>query len=124
MNIETQKYMQVTKKKNQLLISIPVETKIDDTLLMELKFQLLAEKWREESRFFSFTKDIVATESYQRIIQMGTPIIPFIIKELERNPKHWFYALKQLTNENPVKAKSKGNIKLMANDWIEWGKNR
>lgn len=116
--------MQVTKKKNQLLISIPVETKIDDTLLMELKFQLLAEKWREESRFFSFTKDIVATESYQRIIQMGTPIIPFIIKELERNPKHWFYALKQLTNENPVKAKSKGNIKLMANDWIEWGKNR
>lgn len=116
--------MQITRNRNQLLISIPVEAEINDYLLMELKFQLLVEKWKEESRFFSFTKDIVTTESYQAIIQMGTPVIPLILRLLEHNPRHWFYALKQLTNENPVQTKSKGNIKLMAKDWIEWGKSR
>ncbi|MEZ4885733.1 MAG: hypothetical protein R3E32_13450 [Chitinophagales bacterium] len=114
--------MQVTKSKNHILIEIPVEVKIDDSFFAELKFQLLAQKWKEESKFFSFTKDIVQTESYQAILKMGNTAIPFILKELEKKPKHWFYALKHLTKENPIQESSKGNLQLMTKDWMQWGK--
>lgn len=53
---------------------------------------------------------------------MGQPVIPFIFRELEREPDHWFWALQSITGENPVSVDRRGDIVSMAAAWLEWGK--
>jgi len=61
---------------------------------------------------------------YQEIVKMGKIALPYIFAELAKEPTHWFHALKQITNENPVKETSKGNIQLMTNDWLSLSKTQ
>jgi hypothetical protein len=55
---------------------------------------------------------------------MGTDAIPLILKELQREPDQWFWALEAITEEDPVPPEAKGNVARMAQAWIEWGKQR
>jgi hypothetical protein len=41
---------------------------------------------------------------------------------LQREPNQWFWALEAITEENPVPTDAVGNVRLMAQTWIEWGK--
>ncbi|NJJ41556.1 phage holin, LLH family [Paenibacillus apii] len=41
-----------------------------------------------------------------------------------KNPGHWFYALKIITGEDPVKKTDVGRVKKMAESWLEWGRER
>jgi hypothetical protein len=59
---------------------------------------------------------------YQRIIGMGLPVVPLILEELRREPDQWFWALEAITDENPVPAEDAGNVRAMADAWIEWGR--
>ncbi len=90
----------------------------------EDKFHRLADKWREESRFMSSTEDMAQLESYQSIIRMGRNAVPFILKELVREPDHWFIALEQITGANPVIAEDRGFVARMADAWLGWSRER
>jgi hypothetical protein len=50
--------------------------------------------------------------AYQRIIEMGQPVMPLIFRELEREPDHWFWALQSITGENPVKLESEVTLEI------------
>ncbi|HEX3151244.1 MAG TPA: hypothetical protein VHR66_24415 [Gemmataceae bacterium] len=63
-------------------------------------------------------------KSYQQIIGIGPPALPFILEELQREPNHWFWALKAITNEDPVPAEALGITRKMADAWIDWGRAR
>jgi hypothetical protein len=52
---------------------------------------------------------------------MGTEALPLIFSELEKEPDHWFWALNAITGADPVSPKSRGNLKKMAEAWIQWG---
>jgi hypothetical protein len=67
---------------------------------------------------------MVMQESYQRIIGMGPDAVPFLLRELERKPGHWFWALYAITGINPIPPESEGNLKGMAKAWINWGKQQ
>lgn len=114
--------VQVHQEMNRFIVTIPKETDFTEQWFIQLKFQLLAEKWKEESRFLSFVKERTQLLTYQAIITMGKPAIPCILKEMQAQPNHWFAALKQLTGVNPILPEHKGNLKAMTNDWILWGK--
>ncbi|MEG3848501.1 hypothetical protein QT971_14170 [Microcoleus sp. herbarium19] len=60
--------------------------------------------------------------AYQRIIGMGPAVVPLILRDLEQKPDHWFWALRAITGDNPVKPEQRGRMKLMTQAWIEWGK--
>ena len=60
--------------------------------------------------------------AYQRIIGMGQPVVPLILRDLEQEPDHWFWALQSITGENPVLPEQRGNLELMATAWLAWGK--
>ena len=62
--------------------------------------------------------------SYQRIIGMGRPALPLILKELQRETDHWFWALEAISGENPVDPAQAGQIENMKQAWIEWGRHR
>lgn len=109
---------------NALVILIPSQISINEKFFYKLWFEILAQKWKNETRYYSFSKDIVTSPSYQQIIKMGKIALPYIFAELAKEPTHWFHALKKITNENPVKETSKGNIQLMTNDWLLWAKTQ
>ncbi len=89
-------------------------------------FTSLVSEWHKERRDASWIVEIAMCPSYQKIIAMGKKrAVPLILKQLEEErdePDHWFWALRILTDANPVPDEHKGNIVEMANDWIEWGK--
>ena len=61
---------------------------------------------------------------YQRIIGIGMPAVPLILRELEREPHHWFWALEAITEQNPVPAEALGKTNDMARAWLDWGKRQ
>ena len=86
------------------------------------RFFDLAETWRYETAYTSSLDEIIMNRAYQQIIGLGPQIIPIILRELQREHDHWFWALKALTAADPVKPEDRGDIARMAHAWIEWGK--
>jgi len=62
--------------------------------------------------------------AYRKIIQLGAETIPLILRELKRQPDHWFPALSEITGFNPVSPYAEGKIGLMSDAWIRWGKGK
>jgi hypothetical protein len=114
--------VQVKRQKNNFIVQIPQESVLTEQLFIQLRFQLLAEKWKEESKFLNFIKDSVQLPNYQAIIAMGKPVLPYIFEDMQQQPQHWFAALKAITGENPVLIEHRGNIQSMTNDWLLWGR--
>jgi hypothetical protein len=91
---------------------------------VEERFQSLARNWQEETAHLSsFTKRIL-NPHYQQIIGMGPRVVPFLLRDLAREPKDWFWALCSVTGENPVAARDEGDIGAMSRAWLNWGKQR
>lgn len=83
----------------------------------------LAAEWRKtRQRASSSVFKWVMHPAYQRIIGKGKEAIPFILRELEREPDHWFWALNAITGEDPVKKEDQGDIAAMSRAWIHWGR--
>lgn len=86
------------------------------------RFQRLTAEWKDQSRFLSNTAQMAMLRPYQRIIGMGWDAVPLILEELQREPDQWFWALEAITEQNPVPRESAGTVRLMAQAWIDWGK--
>jgi hypothetical protein len=87
------------------------------------RFQKLAATWKSAVRFLSDTDEMCSHPAYQEIIGMGAAVLPFIFLELEREPDNWFWALKAITGEDPVPEEHRGNVELMAKDWLLWAQS-
>jgi hypothetical protein len=88
------------------------------------RFRRLADEWKEQSRYLSNTAQMAMLKPYQRIIGLGLPVVPLILEELQREPDQWFWALESITEQDPVPHEAKGKVRLMAQAWIDWGKQR
>lgn len=91
-------------------------------MALEDYFNHLKYLWLEESKFSSNVYFLTKHPAYLNILKLGKDVIPLILEDLSEFQNHWFYALRELTGENPIKPEHNGNIKEMAKDWIEWGK--
>jgi hypothetical protein len=85
------------------------------------QFEELFQKWQSETAFLSSGTAIVSHAAYLQIVRMGEVVIPFILLKLLENPQHLFYALYQITGENPVPLTHAGNLQKMTHDWLSWG---
>ncbi len=92
-----------------------------ETAEIEENFFELAEQWRRETGMMSLVTKMSMHPAYQRIIGMGQAVVPLILRELEQEPDHWFWALQAITGANPVKSEQRGRLKQMAEAWIQWG---
>ncbi|MCS6804916.1 MAG: hypothetical protein NZ823_07200 [Blastocatellia bacterium] len=88
------------------------------------RFYSLAEEWRRECAHLSSMREMVLHPAYQQIIGMGKEALPFLLRELERKPDHWDWALWAITGENPVPPEHAGRIADIAHDWLEWARRR
>ena len=88
------------------------------------RFQQFAKVWRDECAHLSSVREMVLHPTYQQIVGMGSSALPFIFAELERKPDHWFWALRAITQEDPVPPEHRGNVAEMAQDWLDWAKKK
>lgn len=87
------------------------------------KFQNLVEAWKRERGARSSITQAAALDSYQKIIGMGPDAVPLLIAQLKSEgdkPDQWFWALRAITTQNPVRPEDRGNFPKMARAWIEW----
>lgn len=85
------------------------------------RFRKLVGDWRQQRGFTSSLTEMALTPAYQEIIGMGPTAIPFLLEELEREPDHWFWALRSITGVDPVAADSRGDLQAMTAAWLDWG---
>ncbi len=92
--------------------------------VMARRFDSLAQAWRRECAHLSSVREMILHPAYQQIIGMGRDALPFLLRELERQPDHWFWALWAITQENPVPVEHRGRVSDMARDWVAWARQR
>ena len=88
------------------------------------RFLTLKARWEAETAVLSSISEIVMHPAYQQIIGMGPIVIPLIFAEMRKKPGHWFWALKSITGEDPVKSEQRGRMKEMTEAWLHWGKKQ
>src|SRR5437879_4731895 len=88
------------------------------------RFHKLATEWKAKSRHLSNSAQMAMLMPYHRIIAMGEAAVPLILDELQREPDQWFWALEAITGQNPVSGEVAGKVRLMADAWVQWGKDR
>jgi hypothetical protein len=88
----------------------------------EKTFLALAIAWKYGRGPTSSARELAMHPAYQRIIGMGKRVVPFILRELHREPDHWFWALTAITGIDPVPKEARGRIDQMAKIWLEWGR--
>lgn len=89
---------------------------------VEEEFHLLADEWIRASEFLSSPNEIAMLWPYQRIIGLGKAAVPLILRELAKEPRPWFWALRAITGDDPVEECDRGNVNRMAEAWQSWGK--
>lgn len=103
-------------------------SKTEETVSKDLKskskeFRKLAMSWRKDTAHHSFSYLITSHESYLNIIAMGAVAIPFILQDLQEHGGNWYAALRILSKQDPVPLESKGDVLLMKESWLRWGRD-
>ncbi len=86
------------------------------------KFEELASEWYGDVGGSSFIAEKSRHPAYQQIIEMGSAVVPLLLRELEQKPSHWFEALRTITGANPIQPEQRGRTKQMAQAWLKWGR--
>ena len=89
----------------------------------EQKFQALRGEWESALGPTSSIAEMVMHPAYQQIVGIGLPAIPILLRELQKQPEHWFWALRAITGVDPVPSQDRGDIVKMARAWEKWGEN-
>lgn len=92
------------------------------TKTLETEFYEQVSRWNESCAFSSSPTRMILDPAYQRIIGLGTPVIPLILRELVHRPDHWDWALRALTGVAVTDPADEGNVRRIAAKWIAWGK--
>src|SRR6266540_2451798 len=92
--------------------------------ILDQRFANLTDRWRREVGFMSSTSQMSMNPSYQRIIGLGPTVVPLIIRELRKEPEHWFWALKAITGQDPVDESARGDVDSMRTAWVTWAENK
>ena len=88
----------------------------------ESRFEQLSRQWRAATGHLSSADAMAMHPAYKEIVGMGVNVVPLILADLEREPDHWFYALRMITGASPVPAEDRGDMQKMAAAWVKWGR--
>jgi hypothetical protein len=81
-------------------------------------FKSLANEWKLETSHLSFIRQKIAHVAFLKILLMGEKALPYIIEEIQTDPNHWFFALRLISGDNPVRAGASVEEAVAA--WTDW----
>ena len=88
----------------------------------ERLFRLYAEQWYLDTLTMSSYYEKILHPAYQKILRLDKDAIPLILRELKAMPNDWFWALRILTDADPVRVEQAGDMQAMADAWLDWGR--
>jgi len=88
------------------------------------RFLKLKHEWEADTAALSSITEIAMHPAYQQIIGMGPIVVSLIIREMVKEPNHWFWALKSITGEDPVTPEKRGRIREMTEAWLLWWRKK
>ena len=91
---------------------------------IEQRFKELEAEWHRRTGFLSSTTRMVNDPAYQEVIAMGWEVVPVILRSMDEKPDHWFYALTQITGDNPIPQADAGYVEKMTEAWLDWGRRK
>jgi hypothetical protein len=89
---------------------------------LEEQFTALVREWKAGRGVSSSSREMARHPAYEAIIDMGEPVVALLLRELQREPDHWFIALRSITGADPVAPEHHGDLRAMAADWVAWGR--
>lgn len=87
---------------------------------IEERFHQLTQEWKQATRVSSSAAEMAMHPAYQQIIGLGAAAIPLLLRELRKEPDHWFWALRAIAGEDPVPAAARGQVPAMTEAWLDW----
>jgi hypothetical protein len=92
---------------------------------VERKFIRLRDEWKAQRGHESSTARLAMHPAYQKIIGMGPVVLPLLFRELaSKEPDAWFWALRAITEADPVRPEDRGDGAKMTRVWLEWAKQQ
>lgn len=88
----------------------------------EQRFRQLEATWEADTLYLSDAHKIIEHPAFQEIIAMGDAVIPFMLRDLEKEPRQWVWALPRITGANPLRPEDAGDSCKMAEAWLRWGR--
>ena len=95
---------------------------VDTATAIEADFQRLTAEWKRETAHLSSSVTIAEHRAYREIIEFGKDAIPFILRDLEKSLSQWFWALRSIAGESPVRPEDRGDVDAMTSAWLDWGR--
>lgn len=86
------------------------------------RFRELADEWRRATQWSSSASEIALHPAYQQVIGLGSAALPLILRDLQVEATHWFWALRAITGIDPVRPEDRGRIQEMREAWLNWGR--
>ena len=120
---EHRPYQEIIGMGKESIIVVPSED-VSASIGTQTEFDQLAAEWKHETAHLSSLNMIVEHRAYQEIIGMGKEAIPMILQDLNEAPAQWFWALRSISRESPVRPEDRGDVDAMTAAWLEWGKRR
>ncbi len=83
------------------------------------EFNSLVDQWKRETFYQSSLTRQFNHPAYVRIMAMGEPAIPLVLREMQRTQDNWFYALKFMAGKDV--AAGIEDFEEAKAAWLEWG---
>jgi hypothetical protein len=80
-------------------------------VIVEPRFDGLVESWRRDTQFRSSLTEIIAHPAYLEVIRIGQPVVPLLLREVEKGGRLWSPTLCSITGVQPVPRECAGNAK-------------
>ncbi len=108
------------------MTTTPMQNQADTegTITVEQRLRQLEAVWRAETGHLSSYSKRVGHPAFQEIILLGEPVVPIMLRDLEKQPGLWVWALPVITGANPVADADAGKIARMSEAWVRWGREK
>lgn len=99
-------------------------THLINELAEEQEFLYYRDNWEKETCFSSSISTIISNKNFVSIVNMGERVIPYILRDIQRQPSFLFIALEQICRENLIKPERQGcwnhiNVTESCKKWAE-----
>lgn len=91
---------------------------------LERELAALEAEWKKDTLVSSNMEKILGHWAYRKIIALGPPVVPLLLERLRYEPDHWFYALSQITGEEPKLVNGDETFEGATEAWVRWGKQK
>jgi hypothetical protein len=109
-----------------VMATVPVQNSPNAPPLetIEQHFRRLEAAWLADTFVLSSYTKIVGHPAFREIIGLGEAVVPLLLRDLEKRPRLWVWALPEITGVDPVPPEDAGNIGQMSAAWLRWGREK